>query len=389
MRVPHLGRLLPVAILSVTAGTLPAFLLGAGFVRMGEELGFGPTGLGVLTSIFFLTASAASAPLGKVVERLGWQRAIRVNTVGSAVVSFGIAAAAHHVTVLAAFLIVAAVFYGLANPAANQALADHVDPRRRAFWFGLKHAGIPFSTLLAGLAVPAVIVTLGWRYAYVGAGVLALLVALAVPSGSLPSTSHRFQEDPRRVVAPIPGRLLLALAAVAALAGWGATTLGTYTVAAAVDVGIPEASAGLLLFAGSAASIASRLVGGAATDHFRGRGFISVALFTGAGAAVFLALSSASGGVFGLLVIVAFATAWAWPGLLTFLVVNANTDSAAASSSITQAGVFVGAGIGPIISGRIIDAASFQTVWLVVAVAMGMAALGVTWVGRRVLATTA
>ena len=34
-------------------------------------------GLGVLTAVFFLTASVTSAPLGKAVERIGWQRAMR------------------------------------------------------------------------------------------------------------------------------------------------------------------------------------------------------------------------------------------------------------------------------------------------------------------------
>ena len=79
MRVPSLARLLAGAILIVTVSTQPVFLLGAGFLRIGDELGFGPAGLGVLTAAFFLTASIASAPLGRVVERIGWQRAMRLN----------------------------------------------------------------------------------------------------------------------------------------------------------------------------------------------------------------------------------------------------------------------------------------------------------------------
>ncbi|NIR37874.1 MAG: MFS transporter, partial [Actinobacteria bacterium] len=52
MEIPRLGRLMAVAILIVTVSTQPVFLLGAGFLQIGGELGFGPTGLGVLTASF-------------------------------------------------------------------------------------------------------------------------------------------------------------------------------------------------------------------------------------------------------------------------------------------------------------------------------------------------
>ncbi len=386
MPVPNQARLLLTAILIVTVSTLPVFLLGAGFLQIGRELGFGPTGLGALTAAFFLTAALASAPLGRIVERLGWQRAMRVNAAASGILAIGIAALARHTAVLAVLLIAAGVVYGSANPAANQALADHVDPRRRALVFGLKHAGIPTSTLLAGLAVPVLILTAGWRAAYLAAGVLALLVAVSIPRRVMPPTVERFEEDHRRTVAPLTRRLLVALAASSALATWGAIALSTYLVAAAVDIGFSEGGAGLLLFAGSCASILSRATSGAATDRFGGRGFGGFAVLTGIGALVFLALIPASGPVFAALVLAAFATGWGWPGLMTYAVVNANRGTAASSSAITQAGVFVGAGAGPVVIGWVIDIGSFELGWLVVAVAMGIASLGTRTVGRRAVA---
>jgi cyanate permease len=63
--------------------------------------------------------------------------------------------------------------------------------------------------------------------------------------------------------------------------------------------------------------------------------------------------------------------------------VNANTESVAASSSITQAGIFLGAGIGPVLLGLAIDATSFHASWLIVAVALLTAATIVTVVGFR------
>ena len=56
-------RLVAVAIVIVVVSTQPVFLLGAAFLDMGPEFGFGTAGLGVLTAAFFLSASLASAPL--------------------------------------------------------------------------------------------------------------------------------------------------------------------------------------------------------------------------------------------------------------------------------------------------------------------------------------
>ena len=56
---------------------------------------------------------------------------------------------------------------------------DRTDPDRQATLFGAKHAGIPGSTLLAGLAVPVIVVQYGWRWAFVAAAATALAVSSA------------------------------------------------------------------------------------------------------------------------------------------------------------------------------------------------------------------
>lgn len=376
-------RVLAVAIGVVTASTQPVFLLGAAFVDMGPELGYGPTGLGLLTGVFFLTSAAASTPLGKLVDRLGWRRAVRINAVASGTLVAAIGLGARNLPTLVVLLVAAAVAYGLANPAANLALADHGDPRRRALIFGLKHAGIPSSTLLAGLAVPALVVTAGWRVAYVVASVVALVVYLLVPREEPPPARWPDEPDPRREVAPLGVRQLLALAAGSAFATWGPVALSTYVVAAAVEEGFSPSVAGLLLFGGSAASITARIAAGHVTDRVGGRGFAGMATLTGLGAAVFLLVPAAGGGLFAGLVLAAFATGWAWPGLMTYAVVNANIGSVAASSSITQAGVFFGAGAGPLVLGWIVGAHGFDAAWLLAAGALMVSTAAVSTVGAR------
>ena len=107
-----------------------------------------------------------------------------------------------------------------------------------------------------------------------------------------------------------------------------------------------------------------------------------MAVLMGGGAVVFAFLVAATGATFAVLVLAAFATGWAWPGLMTYTVVNANAGSAASSSAITQAGVFVGAGVGPVVLGAIIDAWGFDAGWIAVTLALVVASGGVSAVGR-------
>ncbi|MEA2057924.1 MAG: MFS transporter, partial [Actinomycetota bacterium] len=179
------------------------------------------------------------------------------------------------------------------------------------------------------------------------------------------------------------GWRLVGLSAGASLATLAAIALGTFLVAAAVDAGFSESAAGLLLFAGSVSTIAGRVVAGLVTDRIGGPGFGGLALLMGTGAVLFLLLPRTGGAVFGLVVLGAFATAWGWPGLMTYTVVNANRATAAASSGITQAGVFAGAGGGPLLLGFLVERYSFSAIWVVVAGALAVATILVVAVGRR------
>jgi len=372
------------SVLIVALSTQPVFLLAAAFIQLEDDLGLSITGLGALSATFFLTAAIASAPLGRVVERIGWQRAMKINCVGSAAVLVAIALFARSVPGFVVLLVLGGAFYGFANPAANKALAEQVDASRRGITFGLKHAGIPSSTLLAGLAIPALILTVGWQFSYAVAALLAgpvwVLIALDRDRPLQPAEASPLE----RGVRPLTALDLVMLAAASALSAAAAISLGTFLIAAAVEeASFTQAAAGALLFVGSLASISVRIVVGAITDRIGGRGFTGVAILLGTGALVFLLLRPATGLAFGVLVVVAFATAWGWTGLMTFTVVNANTSTVAASSAIMQAGIFLGAGLGPILLGWTIDKYSCATGWVGVSVLLLAAASIVTVVGRR------
>ncbi|GMQ85744.1 MAG: hypothetical protein BMS9Abin07_1312 [Acidimicrobiia bacterium] len=380
--LPLPRRRLVLSILIVALSTQPVFLLAASFLQLEADIGLSITGLGALTAAFFLTAAVASAPLGRVVERIGWQRAMKINCVGSAAVLVAIALFARGVAVFVALLVLAGAAYGLANPAANKALAEQVDASRRGITFGLKHAGIPASTLLAGLAVPVLILTVGWQFSFAFAALLAGAVWVLVATDRDPPLHEAGSSTPGRSALTTVD--LATLAGASALSTAAAISLGTFLVVASVEeAALSEAQGGMLLFAGSLASIVARVIVGAITDRVGGRGFIGLTVLMGTGSLVFLLLSPATGLVFAMLVMAAFATGWGWAGLMTFTVVNANASTVAASSGITQAGIFLGAGLGPIVLGWTIENTSFAVSWALVSVSLLIAAAIIVVVGRR------
>ncbi|HET7271116.1 MAG TPA: hypothetical protein VFI90_08500, partial [Rubrobacter sp.] len=66
------------AVAVATAGVLPAFLTGGLVVQIRSELDFGSAALGLAVALFFVSASLASVVMGRVVERIGAHRGMRL-----------------------------------------------------------------------------------------------------------------------------------------------------------------------------------------------------------------------------------------------------------------------------------------------------------------------
>ena len=74
----------------------------------------------------------------------------------------------------------------LAQVGSNLLLAKGIRPERQGWALALKQAGVPAGTMLGGLAVPLLGVTVGWRWAYVAGALGALAAAASVPGGVVP-----------------------------------------------------------------------------------------------------------------------------------------------------------------------------------------------------------
>lgn len=170
------------AIAAAATGVIPVFLTGALTVQIRRQLHFSADGLGLVVAIFFFFAIPGSLVAGQLADRSGPSLLMRLGSLGSALCLGGVALLAHSFLVLALLLGIAGFTDGLIQPAVNSFLAGRVRHERQGLAFGVKQSGIPLSTLLGGLAVPVLALTVGWRWAFVAAAGLALLTVIVLPS---------------------------------------------------------------------------------------------------------------------------------------------------------------------------------------------------------------
>lgn len=364
---PSPGRVTAAAAAISTACVLPSFLLGAVAVQLRRDLAIDASGIGLAFAVFFAAAALASAPGGRLADRSNPARVVRVAGVVCASTSLLIAAFATELPHILTGMAVAGAANAVCQTAATLVIVQALPAGRRGFALAVKQSAIPAGTLVAGLAVPALVLTLGWRWAFVAAAIFALLSAAWAPGGTRSPPDPRQPPQGRGAVAkgapdvPMPAMLRLAVAVV--LAGVAASGLGSFLVSAAVSARLSEGAAGLLLSASSIMGIGVRLLAGAHADA-RGGAFRLVILMVGAGALALATLAIGLPVAYLLAAPLAFCTAWAWPGLFNLAVVQANPSSPAAATGITQTGQFIGAVVGPLLFGMVAEHAGYGAAWL-------------------------
>jgi MFS family permease len=364
------------ATTTTVASVLPVFLVGGLAVQIGDELHFDPAGLGFVVSAYFAIGAFASVPSGALVERFGPATMSRIGIAISAGALATIAIAVHSYPVLLILLAVAGVGNAIGQLASNASLAVSVPPRRQGLSFGIKQGAIPASTLLSGLAVPAVALTAGWRWAFGIAALFALCALALVP----PSGRKRARQAPDRGERATGALIVVGLGTL--LGASGANALGTFLVDSSVAGGLDPAAAGLALTAGSLVCLAARIFGGWLADRRAGGHLAVVAgsLVAGACGFALLAVPNTMALVAG--VLIGFGLGWSWPGLLNFAVVQLHPEAPAAATSITQTGVYVGGCAGPLAFGSTAAGVGYPAAWLAAAIAMVLSAVLMVLGGR-------
>jgi predicted MFS family arabinose efflux permease len=235
----------------------------------------------------------------------------------------------------------------------------------------LKQAAIPLSTLVGGLSVPAIALTVGWRWVFFLAaafGIVAIALLPGVPSRGQPLDSRDRARPGSR------SRSLGSLVVVALFGQIGASALASFVVVSAVVVGMQEGHAGYLLAGASVAGIASRVALGRLVD----RGLrldlfpIAMLMLVGSFGLALIAVQSIWAAVVG--TVLSFVAGWGWPGLFNLLVATWFEDAPASATGATQIGVYLGNGVGPLMFG-FIAAVSISAAWVVSAAFLFLASV--------------
>lgn len=371
---------------ATVVGSLPAFLIGALAVQLRGSLHFGTGTLGLIVALYYLGAGATSLPLGALVERVGGLRTMRLACAVSALL-LALCAVSVSWPPLAIAMIAAGAASAATQIGANQFLARRIPDDRQGLAFGLKQAAVPLASALAGLAVPAVALTVGWRWAFAIAAASAAATAARLPPPRQTLAEHRAARAARRVV-PLHRPTLVALAIGIGLGVASASALTTFLVSSAVASGIGHGAAGLLVALGGLLAAVSRVLVGRRADR-RGRAHLPVV-------AAMLAIGALGYGLFALAsaqrlawlylpaVAVVFAAGWGWNGLFNFAVVRTHRDQPARATALTQTGARLGAVIGPFAFGQLVSHGSYPLAWALTALTAAIGAI-VMLIGRALL----
>ena len=274
----------------------------------------------------------------------------------------GIALGGRSPALYAGFLIGAGLGFALAQTSTNLFITRTVPAGNRATVLGIKHAAIPLAALLAGLAVPTVAVTIGWRWAFaIAAGGATLLWVW------LPRSFTGSKNPPAKDAGGSPPKELIVLVLATILAMAGGSALGAFLVSFAVTTGIGAASAGFLLSAGGASAIAMRVMWGWLADRRSTRGYVGIVRLLTVGSVGFLLLSTEQPALVLLGAMTSFGGVSGWSGLLAHAVVDRNLKAPARATGVTQIGFYVGGGIGPPFFGFLIDQFSYRFAWVTAA----------------------
>lgn len=380
-------RDLGAALLGTAAAGLPVYLVGTMAIEMRRTLHFGTAALGLAVGVYYLGAAACSVPGSWVAEAVGGVRVMRTMLLASAVVQVVIAGVASSWWALSVLLFVAGGLSGAMSPGTNLFLVRRSAANRQGLAFGLKQSAVPLASLLGGLAVPVLALSVGWRWAFFAGGMVALGAAWTIPAArtSLAERRRQHRAQPR---ADVHTGALAVLAAGLGLGVMAATGCTAFLVSSAVHIGYRKGTAGLLVALASMTAVAARIASGMRADRRDRHHFAVIAVMLGTGVAGYAAVAAGAGlgnrALFAVGAIVALGFGWGWNGLFNFAVVRSHPHAPAVATGITQVGGRLGGVLGPVLIGLIVAHASYVDGWLVTAASAALG-VGVVLAGGRML----
>lgn len=364
------SRPLLTSLVYTGSGFLPVFLVSAQIIQLDAELGFGVGELAIASAAFYGMSAMAGIRAGKVVARVGPTAGFRIGA--SLTAAAGLMAAA---TPIGWLIPVATGLSGTANGiiqiSANLAIFDGVRKGRQGMAYGAKQSAVPLSSVVAGLALPIVALAVGWRWTFVGAAVIALVLLVSVPQFD---TARIAERDEARRGRPPAALLPLALAGFSGAFAGNAAAL--FVVPSATSVGIAEAAAGTVLAVCSTIVVAVRVGAGWTVDRRQSSGYPEMIALVATGSLAAVALAgAATPGPYLVAMPLVLLGAWGWPAVYFFTIVHSFSDIPGRASGLLMAGNFTGTIVGPLAVGFFASRDQYPTAWMIVATAAGVSAV--------------
>lgn len=356
------GKAIAVACAATIVAALPMMLTGGLAVQMSEEIGFGVAALGVLIALFRGTSSATTFLWGVATDRLGATAALRIAAVVSALACAGIALT-QELGWMMVWMVVGGTGIAIALPATNRLIVNAVPIERRGMGFGIKQSSLPIASVLAGLSVPLIGLTIGWRYAFwigcvFASGVL-ISVGVRGPKSSTTST-------PRPRGGPIERRgLILLMGCAFGLSNLASSAMPAFYVDAAVDAGTSPSLAGTVLALAGAGAIAVRFSTGVASDRIAsGHLHLCAGLLT-VGAIGLGLLMTERPGLMAAGVLLGMAGVWGVNGVFWYALMRAYHNVPGKATGIVATIGHAGGTLGPLIFGGVAASSSYSAAWAI------------------------
>lgn len=377
---------LSASFLLLALGAMPHVLVGVLAAPMQADIGFSPEGLGVAIAVFWAFLTVTGPLVGPRIDRWGWARgAIIGASVGAAsLIVLGWLTFTYPVLLIG--LAIGGAGLAICSPASNLAIVQDVPHRFQGQAFGIKQSAMPAVALIAGLSVPLIAVTVGWRWVFILCLVIVpVLVVLATPSlrraTNPETTGHRQpsasqhqivvgdqQESVHSPALPAPRHTapFVPLKQLAIILGLGTMTLAslsTFGVLTMVDSGISLSVSGLIIAAASAFALFSRIAAGWWIDRRDRVSLRPIGVMIAVSIVGIALLSTGQEHLIVLGIVIALSAGWGWPPILILFTVRSHAHAPAGSTGVTSVGSGLGSMTGPLIFGAIAGSIGFSAAW--------------------------
>lgn len=332
--------------LSISVGPLGPFIA--------RDLHVSRVGLGVLVAVFNIAAGLASPFMGRSTDMLGARRMAVRSSLLASLAAAGVAFAASFPILVGVFALGGLALAG-ANPSTNSAVAQSYPRRSRGLVLGIKQAAVPAASLLAGLLVPLMAVTIGWRST--------MLVPIALGLTGALFSARYFPRHASSIESPVakstpPGSKALSLYAF--LMGGATSCYTTYLgLFMQEDLNYPPSLIGLSFVLAGGFGVLSRVCWGWATDaFFHGRNHIVLGAAAAGGILAAAAAGMADGvaaGFIWITVVIYGIFLFGWGAALAVAVLENFAERVGQATGVVILGFYSGLAVSPPVFGWLVD----------------------------------